>query len=43
MSEGNILSMFFPDFLALSKWMEDHHGEYTGLDSFLTVRPASAS
>lgn len=41
MGDGSLLISYFQSFLELSSWMEHHHGEYTGLDSFLTDCPPS--
>jgi hypothetical protein len=41
MEYDSIVTMYFRDFLELSDWMEAHHGEYIGLDSFLTDCPPS--
>ena len=41
MEDDSIVIMYFDDFLGLSDWMETHHGEYIGLDSFLTDCPPS--
>lgn len=42
MNDGSIFSACFDDFVGLSKWMSEHHGEYTSMVSGLEVYPPPA-